>query len=126
MSPSTRRKIQRWVEMNLAFHALNKAAEGRLGLSLVQFRLLEALKDMPGCAPQRLAQQVGMHPSSLTQSLKRLQKKEALFMDHDPRDHRKKILSLTRRGMQLMQSFDKGLPDLLSRAKLLEEPEAGR
>ncbi|MBL7716506.1 MAG: MarR family transcriptional regulator [Bdellovibrionales bacterium] len=110
-------KVKRWVDLNLAFHALNKAAEQRLGLSLVQYRLLETLRDMPGCAPNRLAETVGMHPSSLTQSLKRLNRKQALFVDEDPRDSRKKILSLTRLGRDLMIRFDQGLDGVLTELK---------
>lgn len=101
-------EISRWVRMSLAFHNLNKGAEGHLGLSLVQYYLLSVLRDMPGCSPQKLAAAVGMHPSSLTQSLKRLRKKKSLYVAEDPKDSRKKILSMTREGCELMEQFSKG------------------
>lgn len=54
--------IAQLVQESLAFHNLNKAAEGKLGLSLVQYYLLVTLRDMPGCSPQKLANAIGMHP----------------------------------------------------------------
>ncbi|MGK5088249.1 MarR family transcriptional regulator [Bdellovibrionota bacterium FG-2] len=99
-------EIRKLVEANLAFHSLNKAAEKQFGLSLVQYHLLVMLRDLPGCSPQELAEAVGMHPSTLTQSLKRLKRKEAAFIAIDPRDSRKKILSLTRKGRALMARIE--------------------
>ncbi len=106
-------EVQKLVRMSLAFHNLNKTAESKLGLSLVQYHLLLALRDLPGCSPQVLADAAGMHPSTLTQSLKRLQRKEAVFVADDPKDSRKKILSLTRKGHELMSVFDRGIEELL-------------
>lgn len=116
------RVISEWVservQANLAFHHLNKAAELKFGLSLVQYHLLSHLREMPGCAPQGLAATAGMHPSTLTQSLRRLSRKGAVFVSRDPRDSRRKVLSLTRKGKELMDSFDQG------RAYLFESPHA--
>ncbi len=107
-------KIAKLVRMSLAFHSLNKGAEARLGLSLVQYHLLATLRDMPGCSPQNLAGTVGMHPSTLTQSLKRLQRKGAIFVAEDPKDSRKKILTMTRVGCELLGRFSGGVDELLS------------
>lgn len=107
-------EIAHLVQMNLAFHNLNKGAELRLGLSLVQYYLLTILRDMPGCSPQRLADAAGMHPSTLTQSLKRLRRKQTVFVGEDPKDSRKKILSMTRNGCELLDQFSKGIGELLS------------
>lgn len=106
-------QISRLVRLGVALQNLNRAAEARLGLSLVQFHLLSTLRDMPGCSPQRLADAAGLHPSTLTQSLKRLQRKDALFVGVDPRDSRKKILSLTRTGRDLADAFANGVGGLL-------------
>lgn len=98
-------KIARLIKISLAFHQLNKGAEMRFGLSLVQYHLLVTLRDMPGCSPQRLAEALGMHPSTLTQSIKRLHRKGALFISEDPKDSRKKILTLTRSGQKQIDFF---------------------
>ncbi|MBS1958170.1 MAG: MarR family transcriptional regulator [Bdellovibrionales bacterium] len=113
-------EISKWVRMSLAFHNLNKGAESHLGLSLVQYYLLMMLRDMPGCSPQKLAVAVGMHPSSLTQSLKRLKKKRALYVAEDPKDSRKKILSLSREGLELLEKFSSGFRDLFKEGEFLD------
>ena len=107
-------EIAQLVKVNMAFHNLNKSAEGKLGLSLVQYYFLVTLRDMPGCSPQRLATAIGMHPSTMSQSLKRLVKKEAVFVGDDPKDARKKILCMTRAGNHLLIKFSRGIGELLS------------
>ncbi len=107
-------EVSRLVRENLEFHCLNKDAEAGFGLSLVQYHLLVALRDMPGCSPQQLADTLGMHPSTLTQSFKRLQRKEAIFVADDPRDARKKILSVTRRGQELLVRAASGIRGILN------------
>lgn len=108
-------EIARLVRMSLAFHNLNKGAETHLGLSLVQYYVLATVRDMPGCSPQDLAEAVGMHPSTLTQSLKRLQRKKVVFVAEDPKDSRKKIISMTREGREYLEHFTGGIKDLLKK-----------
>jgi DNA-binding MarR family transcriptional regulator len=107
-------KIARLIQKNLEFHALNKSAELSLGVSLVQYHVLVTLREMPGCSPQQLAEAVGMHPSTLTQSLKRLHRKGVLFMADDPRDARRKILNITRQGQQMLVNAPKIIKPILN------------
>jgi DNA-binding MarR family transcriptional regulator len=116
LTRSTSEQIARLVKMSLAFHNLNKAVEAALGLSLVQYHLLFNLRDMPGSSPQSLARIVGMHPSTLTQSLKRLSKKQFLFVGEDPRDSRKKMVTLTLLGKSAVDRFEGGIEKLLKNA----------
>lgn len=108
-------EVARLIRMNLDFHNLNRAAEKKLGLSLVQYHLLVTLRDMPGCSPQKLASEAGMHPSTLTQSLRRLLRKDAVYIAEDPKDSRKKILTMTRDGFVLISRFEVGVGELLQR-----------
>lgn len=105
------------VTMSLIFHNLNKMVEQRLGISLVQYHFLNTLRDMPACSPMLLAKAVGMHPSTLTQSLKRLQKKGFIFVSDAPKDSRKKILSLTRPGNSALVSFESQIDSVLKDEK---------
>lgn len=108
-------EVARLVRMNLDFHNLNRGAEKNLGLSLVQYHLLVTLRDMPGCSPQKLAKEAGMHPSTLTQSLRRLLRKDAVYIAEDPKDSRKKILSMSRDGSALIAQFEVGIGELMQR-----------
>ncbi len=114
MSRKVTEQIAKLVKMSLAFHNLNKAVEAELGLSLVQYHLLFHLRDMPGSSPQALAKVVGMHASTLTQSLKRLNKRDLLFVGEDPRDCRKKMISLTLLGKLALDRFEAGIEKLLA------------
>lgn len=85
-------------QLGMEIERLSARIEQKAGISLAQWSVLIRLKDLPACTAQELAQSVGVHPSTLTQSLKRLEKKGYLFIGKDPKDSRKKILSLTRAG----------------------------
>jgi DNA-binding MarR family transcriptional regulator len=84
--------------VSLLIHNLNKEAERRAGLSIVQWSLLKHLLEMPGASALELSDAVGLHPSTLTQTLKRLIRKKWVLVLEDPRDSRKKIICLTRAG----------------------------
>lgn len=105
------------VRANLEFHYLNKKAESELGLSLAQYFILLTLRDMPGSSAQGLADSIGIHPSTLTQSLKRLERKSALLVTTDPRDARKKLLNLTRNGNEHLKRAEAGIEELLNKKK---------
>ncbi len=90
--------------ISISIHNFNKILERELGLSLVQWCLLNKLIDMPAASAFALAKGVGVHPSTLTQSLKRLEKKGFVFVTDDPRDSRKKMISLTRNGQEALKT----------------------
>ncbi len=107
-------QVAKLVNMSLVLHNLNKTAESQLELSLVQYHLLSCIKESPGTSPQVIAQKAGIHPSSLTPSMKRLEKRKLLFVGEDPRDSRKKILSLTFEGKKVMDFFEAGIEQVIS------------
>lgn len=104
---SFKRSVVNLVKANIWFHNINKRAEQVLGLSLVQFYVLSIILEMPARSPQVLAQKLGMHPSTLTQMIKRLLKKEFIFVDIDVRDSRKKVLGITTEGRQVITEFER-------------------
>ncbi len=107
------RKIERLLRVNLEFLHLNKQVETELGLSLIQYHLLEKIRHRPACSPQRLAEAAGIHPASLTQSLKRLQKKGLIFVHMDPRDSRKKVIGLRPQGSAFLKRFESGIGNFI-------------
>lgn len=113
MKQELSQKVKRLVNLSLAFHSLNKLVESFLGLSLVQYYLLSFLRDRPGISPNALASSIGMHASSLTPSLKRLSSRHYLVTSEDPRDSRKKMITLTSTGKQALDRFEEGIEALL-------------
>ena len=100
------REIERLVKVSLAFHNLNKLVESKLNLSLVQYHCLAQIRCQPGISSQALADAIGLHASSLTQTIKRLSKRKFVFVGEHPKDSRKKMLSLTAEGMRIIDSFE--------------------
>lgn len=92
------------LHLGVAINQLNKRSEKKLGLSLVQWCSLKNLIDMPAATAHALASAVGVHPSTLTQTLKRLERKKYVFIMEDPADSRKKLISITRLGKNVMES----------------------
>lgn len=87
-------------------------------LSLTQWLTLATLKDLPGCTALTLAQALSMKPSSLTQILKRLERKKLIHVSVDPMDSRKKLLSLSRDGKRQMDSLARPLKTQFGHLKL--------
>ncbi|MFL5812413.1 MAG: MarR family winged helix-turn-helix transcriptional regulator [Bdellovibrionia bacterium] len=89
--------------LGMEIERMGQRMEEKTGVSLAQWSVLIRLKDLPASTAQDLAAAVGVHPSTLTQALKRLERKKFIFIGKDPKDSRKKILSLTRDGADRLE-----------------------
>lgn len=95
------------MRLGVVIQNFNKNSERKMGLSLVQWCTLQTLIDMPGVSAHALAKSVGVHPSTITQTLKRLQRKQLVFSAADPCDSRRKMISITRQGKDFLLNVDK-------------------
>ncbi|OFZ18254.1 MAG: hypothetical protein A2Z20_10710 [Bdellovibrionales bacterium RBG_16_40_8] len=95
------------MSLNLIFQAINKTLEAKYGLSIVQWSFLKTLAGMPAIAPLALAKALRVSPGTLSQTTMRLEKKKYIFVCNDPKDARKKMISLTRSGKDTLDSIDK-------------------
>lgn len=100
--------------LSLRLHHINKGVELKFKLSLVQLFVLQRLRHLPAASAQALAAAIGVHASTLTQTLRRLLKKEYIFIAEDPRDSRRKLISLTRGGKNVLDSVSAPLNKILS------------
>ncbi len=107
--------------VSLLLHNLNKEAERLTGLSIVQWSILKHVLEMPGTSAQELSDALKLHPSTLSQSLKRLIRKELLLVLEDPRDSRKKVISLTRNGKGALDQAEKQMGKIASRLASAEK-----
>jgi len=107
--------------VSLLLHNLNKEAERRTGLSIVQWSILKHVLEMPGTSAQELSDAVKLHPSTLSQSLKRLIRKELILVLADPRDSRKKIISLTRKGKDALDQAETQMEEIASNLSRAEK-----
>ena len=105
--------------IGISIHTLNRQSEKDSGLSLVQWCLLKCLIDMPAASAHSLSTAVGVHPSTLTQTLKRLERKKYIFITEDPKDSRKKLISITRVGKEAMENTSVRMGDWSQNLSLL-------
>lgn len=116
-----RDEIDSLFHLSLVLHHLNKDVERKFRLSLVQLFVLLRLRQLPGVSAQVLASAVGVHPSTLSQTLRRLSRKEFVFVTEDPKDSRKKILALTKRGKESIDLVYRDLKGVFTSVKYARE-----
>ncbi|MBS1985193.1 MAG: MarR family transcriptional regulator [Bdellovibrionales bacterium] len=97
------------IQVGILIQQFNKDAESLLEISLVQWYLLTRLRDLPGTSASKLARSVGVNPSTLTQSIKRLERKGYIHTTWDGQDSRRKCISLTSTGQRVLTSADKSI-----------------
>lgn len=90
--------------LTLTLHHLNKDMERKFRLSLVQLFVLLRLRSRPASSAYSLSQAIGIQPSTLSPTIQRLARKDYIFVTEDPRDSRKKLISLTRRGKETTEA----------------------
>lgn len=91
------------MEVGQQIQRINKDCERRYGMSVVQLVVMQFLVDRPATSAHALASAVGVHPSTLTQTLRRLCRKQFVFVGDDPRDLRRKMISVTKKGMEALE-----------------------
>lgn len=107
MDPSLERPFLIIFQIGLSIHHLNARLEKKSKISLTQWAILQELFKRPATSPFVLAKAVGILPGTLTPALGRLKRKGLVFVGNDPKDSRKKILSLTRKGKETIDTADK-------------------
>ncbi|MDE1170743.1 MAG: MarR family transcriptional regulator [Verrucomicrobium sp.] len=112
-NPSGDSQARALAEIAQAIQRLNKACDQRHGLSITQWLVLRALVDRPAASPFVLAAALDIHPSTLTPMLARLEGKGFVFVAEDPRNLRRKMISITREGRRALGAASDGISALL-------------
>jgi DNA-binding MarR family transcriptional regulator len=94
-------------QIGLRIQHLNQRLESWTGISLTQWALLQELVPHPGISPLQLSERLGVQPSTMTPALARLERKGLVFVGKDPKDGRKKAISLTRKGKETIDAAER-------------------
>ncbi len=78
------------------------------GLSITQYGIMAQLRREPGLSIGELAERMVMDPTSLTRSLKPLEREGHLCLATDPDDRRTRRLSLTAGGLAALKAARPG------------------
>ena len=106
---------------------LNSLKERLFGISLAQWRILTVILANPGISAHALSTEAGLHPSSLTPQLKRLNAKGMIQIQPSASDARRKVITLTKQGADRLEQVNGRLSWVLERfgkqPKILERME---
>ncbi|HYX37605.1 MAG TPA: MarR family transcriptional regulator [Oligoflexus sp.] len=105
--------IELLVRLSVELHNLNAQAQRHHELSLVQWLVLRKILASPGISASSLALLSGIHPSTLTPTLQRLEGSEWIFMLERPSDLRQKMLIISQKGYRVCVKFEKTLRGVL-------------
>jgi len=72
-----------------------------LGVTSPQRLVIRMVGQAPGITPGDLARTLGLHPSTLTGVLSRLERRRFVVRDRDPEDRRRRRLRLTAAGVRI-------------------------
>ena len=116
-------KITQEQSLSLAFaaawHRLEKRLDSNLGsirgISLAEYRLLQALSDAPNSWASRvdLAHAVGLTPSGVTRALRPMEKLGMVSTAKSKRDARLALASLTPSGQELVEDASGVIDDTM-------------
>jgi MarR family transcriptional regulator, organic hydroperoxide resistance regulator len=93
----------------------------RLGVTGPQRFVLRMIGRFPDVTPGRLARLLHVHPSTLTEILRRLESQNLVQRCHDTQDRRRVLLVLTRRGRALNKRLEGTIEAAV--ARLLSETD---
>jgi DNA-binding MarR family transcriptional regulator len=82
-------------------HSMSKRTEAALGVTGPQRLALRVIGRNPGISAGQLAEVLRLHPSTLTGILRRLEDRELIQREIDPRDGRRSNFALTSTGRHL-------------------------
>jgi DNA-binding MarR family transcriptional regulator len=85
-------------ELDHVLHRRSKRMERTIGVTGVQRLVVRVVGSAPGVSAGELADSLRLHPSTLTEVLKRMVAKGLIERRQDPEDGRKTLLRLTARG----------------------------
>lgn len=103
--------VEKLVLLSTKLHNLNLAAQNKIGISLVQWMTLKAIIEHPGASAGEIAERTFVHPSTLTQVMKRLERENLIVVTSHPLDSRRLLILISSNGRKV---FDKGKMSLES------------
>jgi DNA-binding MarR family transcriptional regulator len=115
--------IEVLVRLSVELHNLNAQAQRHHELSLVQWLVLRKILASPAISASSLAQLSGIHPSTLTPTLQRLENSEWIHMFERPSDLRQKMLVVSQKGYKVCMHFEKILRSVLKNLEVKDRED---
>lgn len=86
------------IGLSVDLHNLNAGVQRRFSISIVQWLVLKKIVELPGLSASTLAEHCGVHPSTLTSTISRLEAMGLIFIQERSNDQRRRLLLASRLG----------------------------
>lgn len=99
-APELERVARLYIRAASALDSVRLHAWESMGLTFPQLRILFCVRDEPGMDVRRLAKQMGISPSAVSQQVERLVTRDLLHRSDNLEDRRRVHLELTEHGVE--------------------------
>ena len=120
-SPSALRAIRAWVRLDQALRAYSRELERARGVTGGQLAMLRIVAEMEPVTLAQLRERLVLHPATLGQFLDRLASKRLVALERDQRDRRRRVVSVTEEGRELLEDAPLAGPVRLRSARVRRE-----
>ena len=101
-SPSAVRAADAWGRLEHALRAYSRGLERTRGVTAVQLAMLRLVAETGPVRLAELRERLGMHPATLGQLVDRLAARRLVSLERDPRDGRRRVVTVTSHGRALL------------------------
>lgn len=111
--------LEKLIGLSVDLHNLNAGVQRRYDISVVQWLVLKKIIDLPGLSAGSLAEISGVHPSTLTPTISRLESMGLIDVQERPSDLRRKLVVATWKGLECCRRSEAAFADALSKTDRL-------
>lgn len=108
--------LEKIVALSVDLHNLNAGFQRRYHISVVQWLVLEKIIDHPGLSAGTLAEISGVHPSTLTPTIARLESMGLIYIQERSSDQRRKLLVASWKGYECRHNTKSAFSKALTNA----------
>ena len=110
--------LEHMIGLSVDLHNLNASVQRLFDLSIVQWLVLRKIINNPGISARNLAFTSGVHPSTITPTLNRLDAMELIYVFERASDLRRKLLVASWRGFQCNLEMEKSFIGSIAEIRL--------
>jgi DNA-binding MarR family transcriptional regulator len=109
--------LDKLIALSLDLHHLNAGIQKKCEISMVQWLILKKIIQNPGISAGGLADISGIHPSTLTPTIRRLEATKLIHLIDLPTDLRRKFIISSWQGFEIYKKAEKTLLHALEGTK---------
>lgn len=113
--------LEHMIGLSVDLHNLNASVQRLFDLSIVQWLVLRKIIENPGISARNLAATAGVHPSTITPTLSRLESMNLIYVFERASDLRRKLIVASWVGFQCNLDMEKSFIGSLQKIQIDSE-----